>query len=111
MTYTTYYLKFSSQEEAETKLDEAGYKVVSTMPDGSELTTYQVTDQVGDIDIIGEIYNSDSVVEINEEGYPEVISPATKKDGWHINIILEGQLPAVLAEYAIVPRNPHRIFA
>jgi hypothetical protein len=111
MTYTTYYLKFSSQEEAEAKLDEAGYKVTSTTPDSNELTTYRVTDQVGDIDIVGEIYNNDGAFEINEEGYPEVLSPATKKEGWHVNIILEGSLPPSLEEYALLPRNPHRIFA
>lgn len=111
MTYTTYYLKFASQEEAETKLEEVGYKVTNTMPDGNEVTTYRVTDQVGDIDIIGDIYNNDAVIEINEEGYPEVISPATKKEGWHINMILAGSLPEALQEYSLTPQNPYRVFA
>jgi hypothetical protein len=107
MNYQTYFLRFSSQELADTILTEIGYKGTSTHND--ETTTfYTVTDQVGDIDIIGEIYNDDSVYD-NETG--EIITPPTKKDGYHINIILEGNLPEELQEFVVTPENPHRVFA
>ena len=111
MKYTTYFLKFSSQVEAETKLDEVGYKVISTLPNNEEVTYYRVTDQVGDIDMVGEIYNNDAVIEISEDGTVTIISPATKLDGWHVNIILEGELPEALQPYVITPQNPYRVFA
>jgi hypothetical protein len=97
--YTTYFLKFTSQEETEQKLTEVNYL---------HETYYKIEDQVGDIDIIGEIYNNDGVY---DEVTFEVISPPTKKDGWHINIICENELPEALQEYIVIPQNPHRVFA
>ena len=105
--YQTYYLRFNSQEEAETKLTEVGYKRTETF-EGTEQTFYTVTDQVGDIDIIGDIWNNDGVY--NEET-GEIITPPTKKDGHHINIILEGELPEKLQEFTVSPQNPYRVFA
>ena len=85
MTYTPYYLRFSSQEEAETKLTEVNYRheeeyhpeVVTLAPEPDEngedvymityleekqtRVWYSVTDQVGDVDIVGDIYNNDGV--------------------------------------------------
>ena len=131
MTYTPYYLRFSSQEEAETKLTEVNYRheeeyheqiITEGEPDeygnptfdityGEELLTrvwYSVTDQVGDIDIVGDIWNDDGTYD--EETF-EVITPPTKKDGYHINLILAGELPSALQEFVVSPQNPHRVFA
>ena len=131
MTYTPYYLRFSSQEEAETKLTEVEYRheeeyheqiITEGEPDeygnptfdityGEELLTrvwYSVTDQVGDIDIVGDIWNDDGTYD--EETF-EVITPPTKKDGYHINLILAGELPSALQEFVVSTQNPHRVFA
>jgi hypothetical protein len=131
MTYTPYYLRFSSQEEAETKLTEVNYRheeeyheqiITEGEPDeygnptfdityGEELLTrvwYSVTDQVGDIDIVGDIWNDDGTY---DEETMEVISPPTKKDGYHINLILAGAPPSALSEFMVSPQNPHRVFA
>lgn len=113
MTYTRYYLKFSSESEMASSFEDLGW--VRTSPgflDTEQSTYYSMRPELnGDIDIIGTIYNNDAVFDINEEGYPVVISEATSIDGWHVNLILEGKLPESLEEYALVPRNPHRIFA
>lgn len=111
MKYTTYFLKFASKEQGQSKLDEVGYKVISTLPNNEEVTQYRVTDQVGDIDIIGDLYNNDAIIETDEDGTSTIISPPTKLDGWHVNIILEDELPPALEEYVVTPKNPHRIFA
>jgi hypothetical protein len=103
MKYTTYYLRFSFQPEAEFKLLQVGYKYES-----KNRNYYKIQDQVGDIDIIGEIYNNDGVY---DEELFKVISPPTKKDGWHVNIICENELPEALQEYIVTPKNPHRVFA
>lgn len=132
MAYQTYYLCFNSKEEAETKLTEVNYRheeeyypetvVLAPEPDENgepvyitETATepetrvwYSVPDQVGDIDIVGEIYNDDGVYD--EETF-EVITPPTKMDGWHINIVLQGGLPETLQEFAVSPNNPYRVFA
>lgn len=110
MSYTTYYLRFASQEEADTKFTEVGYKHEDTFNEETR-TYYAVKDQVGDIDIVGEIYNNDGVYETDEDGFPVVVTEPTKKEGYHVNIILQGALPEALEEFVVVPTNPYRVFA
>ena len=112
MSYTTYYLRFSSERTAKSKLRQANYEQTETF-EGQTHKYYSVTDQVGDIDIVGEIWNNDGVYSDPdpETGEIEVITPPTKKDGYHINIILEGALPEVLQPYVVEPQNPDRVFA
>lgn len=107
MAYTTYYLRFASQEEADTQLTAVGYKHEDTFNEETR-TYYAVKEQVGDIDIVGEIYNNDAV--INPETL-EVVTPPTKKEGYHVNIILQGALPEALGSYCVEPANPYRVFA
>lgn len=107
MAYTTYYLRFASETEADAALFEAGYLHEDTFEEETR-TYYAVKDQIGDVDIVGEIWNSDGVF---DEETLEVITPPTKKDGWHVNVILEKELPEVLQEFAVAPRNPYRVFA
>ena len=111
-TYTTYYLRFASQAEAETKFTEVNYRHTETL-DGIEQTYYAVKDQVGDIDIIGDIWNDDGVYSDPdpETGEIEVITPPTKMEGYHVNIILEGALPEALQEFVVTPSSPYRVFA
>lgn len=108
MAYTTYFLKFSSKEEAEVKLDEVGWKF--TNPEDNQ-DYYRVVNCVGDIDIVGEIYNNDVVFGTNDEGIPVVVSEPTKKDGYHVNIILDRELPESLLQFKVDPTNPYRVFA
>jgi len=110
MSYTTYYLRFNSQEEADTKLTEVGYKHEDTFNEETR-TYYAVKEQVGDIDVVGDVYNNDGVYETGEDGMPIVVSEPTKKDGWHINVILQGALPEALEEFVVTPANPYRVFA
>lgn len=110
MSYTTYYLRFASQEEADIKFTEVGYKHEVTFNDETR-TYYAVKDQVGDIDIIGDIYNNDGVYEIDGDGFPVVVTEPTKKEGYHVNIVLQGALPEALEEFVVVPTNPYRVFA
>lgn len=102
--YTTYFLKFTSQEEAEQKLTEVGYS--STNSETNE-TYYHTSPHTGDIDIIGDIYRNDAVCD--EEG--NMITPATKLDGYHLNIVLNVELPQEFNEYLVYPQLPHRVFA
>ena len=110
--YTTYYLRFSSQKEAESKLRQADYfhrEIVEDLPQDY----YAVKDQIGDIDIIGDIWNDDGVYSEPdpETGEIEVITPPTKMEGYHVNIILEGALPEALQEFVVTPSSPYRVFA
>ena len=107
MSYTTYYLHFASQEEAETKLTEVNYRHEDTFNE-EPFTYYAVKDQVGDVDVVGEIWNDDGEYNL-ETG--EVITSPTKKEGWHVNVILQADLPEALQEFVVVPQNPHRVFA
>jgi len=140
MTYTPYYLKFSSQEECDEKLTEVNYRheeeyfplveTTETDEDGNEIVSishstesevrvyYSVVDDtgapIGAIDIVGDVYNRDEVWAEHpdpETGLAELISPATKKDGWHVNLLLRGELPEELQEFVVNPEVPFRIFA
>jgi hypothetical protein len=115
--YKTYYLRFASQEEWDTKAGEAGYKY-------QDSETQQISYSVdsGAIDVVGVLYNDDIV--INEE--EELVSPATPKEGWHVNIrvipnseIIDGEtqtirdisLPEILNNHIVEPQTPSRVFA
>jgi len=115
MTYTTYYLKFSSEEEMISVFEVLNW--IKTSPiniEGQEPPQfYSMRPELnGDIDVVGIIYNNDAEFEINEEGYPIVISEATSKEGWHVNIILDGTLPEELSEFVLdpAPSSPSRVF-
>ena len=109
--YTSYYLRFTSQEQADQKLIEVNY--LRTYEDNEEIRTYYTTGDIpGDIDIVGEIWNDDAIYEIGEETEEIIeISSPTKKDGWHINIILSSNLPEELQEFIVEPSTPSRRFA
>jgi hypothetical protein len=109
MTYTTYFLRFNSQEEAEAKLTEAGYSQTIEVPETKII--FGVPNQMGDIDVIGDIYNNDGVYDTDENGFPIQITPPTKMNGYHLNIILNVELPEVLQEFIVNPLNPYRVFA
>jgi hypothetical protein len=110
-TYTPYYLRFATQSEADSVLDQVGYRQPIQDTDPVQYY-YTVGDGVpGGVDVIGEIWNDDGVYDANETGEVIVISEPTKVDGWHINIILAGPLPALLEEYLVTPTTPNRRFA
>jgi len=109
MSYNTYYLKFATQEEAEQKLAEVNYTLTDEY---SGETVYRVTDSVGDIDIVGDIYEDVEDLEpyMGENGILRYNPPPIKIDGYHVNIIKEGDLPEALQEFVVEPKNPHRVF-
>ena len=115
--YNTYYLKFTSQEEWDTKAEEAGYRHQDPETGAISYTVYP-----GAIDVVGIILNDDAV--FHDEG--DVVTPATAKEGWHVNIrvipnaeIIDGEtqtirdtsLPEVLNNYIVEPQTPSRVFA
>jgi hypothetical protein len=103
MSYTTYFLRFTSK----TKMNNEFKKVDYYKTDENDNTYYSVYPATGDIDVVGEIYNNDAVYD--EEG--NVISEATKKDGYHVNVILKEPLPESLESFVVQPANPYRVFA
>ena len=115
--YNTYYLKFASQEEWDTKAAEAGYRY-----EDPETGAVYYSVSPGAIDVVGTIYNDDAV--FDAEG--EMTSAPTAKDGWHVNIRLKSKiafaeneddpdvdvtLPEVLNTYIVEPQTPGRVFA
>jgi hypothetical protein len=107
MEYTTYFLRFSSEKEANDTLREVGYRKYNRRTKQYDFSTLN---QPGDVDVIGEIYNDDEVFRLGKKGYHITITPATKKDGYHVNITLKGELPEALKEFCVIPQNPHRVF-
>ena len=134
--YTTYFLKFATQEEAEQKLTEVGYahtyettetqlvrtrdelgQYVGDDPETPEdeaweevtvtKTSFSPPPHTGDVDIIGDIYESYGTYD--EEG--NELTPAVKLPGYHINIILNTKLPEELNEFLVHPQHPYRVFA
>ena len=102
--YNTYYLKFASQEEWDTKAAEAGYRY-----EDPETGAVYYSVSPGAIDVVGTIYNDDAV--FDAEG--EMTSAPTAKDGWHVNVRVRGYdtFPEVLNTYIVEPQTPSRVFA
>ena len=119
--YNTYYLKFDSQEEWDTKAKESGYRY-----EDPETGSVYYSVSPGAIDVVGTIYNDDAV--FDEEG--EMTSAPTAKDGCHVNVRVRPQyetfedssdpmeysekdvsLPEVLNTYIVEPQTPSRVFA
>lgn len=107
MEYTTYFLRFESEKEANDMLREVGYRKYNRRTKHYDFSTLN---QPGDIDIIGDIYNNDAVFHTTKKGYQILATPATKKDGYHINIVLKGDLPEDLKPFIVNPTNPTRVF-
>ena len=124
MSYTTHFLKFSDAETFEAIASEVGYKITTEAQldeEGNELfpaITSYTTEPVsgpGAIDIIGTIFNDDAVYgEPDAEGYPTLVSSATPKDGYHVNICLraDASLPEQFDSYVLdpAPTTPARTF-
>jgi hypothetical protein len=112
-TYTPYYLRFATPSEADSILDQVGYRQPIQDTDPIEYY-YTVGDGVpGGVDVIGEIWNNDGEYSDPDPatGEIEVISEPTKLAGWHVNVILAGPLPSLLEEYLVTPTTPNRRFA
>jgi len=124
MSYTTHFLKFPDAETFDAIASETGYKIVTEAQLDEEgnvvfpATTSYVTESVsgpGAIDIIGTIFNDDAVYgEPDAEGYPTLVSSATPKEGYHVNICLraDSALPEQFGSYVLdpAPTTPARTF-
>ena len=108
MRYTTYFLKFADQAEEISVMESIGYRKTEEF-EGESFTHYHIHDAVGDIDIVGDIYNNDGVY---DEETGDTITPPTKKTGWHVNIIIKGELKTELITYIVdpTPVTPARVF-
>lgn len=103
--YTDYYLKFNSQEEAESIL----YRIEGAVEANSELNIeakegYKVPNY-RNIDIIGIIYEKQEIT--NPENPPEPIA----LPGFHVNIRLVADENAeILETYKVTPSTPMRVW-
>jgi hypothetical protein len=106
MTYTDYFLKFPSKQQA--------IQVFSTIPNHVDGNTGEPVTQTENfaIDQVGILYNDDAI--INENGF--IVTPPTKKDGYHYNYRIvygnkpESPLPSQLQPYLVHPEHPQRVF-
>ena len=73
------YLRFTDEAEQEAAFAAAGI----VAPEGESLPPDFHWPDLGDISVIGLIYNDDAV--IDSEG--NIVTPPTAKPGWHVNIL------------------------
>lgn len=99
---TTYFLRFTDEAAADTALEAAGF--LQRDPEGNTRLIRDTHEY--SLDPVGVIYNDDAVINF-ETG--EVLTPATPKDGWHVN--LKGTLPDGWDQYQVSPAQPYRVFA
>ena len=104
-----YYLKFASEEEAETVLTNLNILVKVVEEDSVE---YIPASSFVSIDFIGTIYKPTGVTLTSEDGmeYPEMKA----LDGYHVNLRLTElpeTLPDALAPYIVEPTSPSRVWA
>ena len=100
-----YYLKFESQEEAETVLTDL---VILTEVEQEDTSTVLVPTGLASVDIVGSIYKPTGAMLNNEDGneYPEFAAIA----GYHVNVRADEEILALDA-YKIEPSTPSRVWA
>lgn len=103
------YLKFESEEAAKSVLyTEVPTAWDNTDPENPVPTEFYSQPNYINIDTIGVIYNDDAVFGEDDE----VITEATAKDGWHVNVrLMDGEDGDALQGYAVEPTNPRRVWA
>jgi outer membrane protein assembly factor BamB len=114
-----YYLKFASEEEAKSVL----WTAVTTTefdPETEESVEVPALDEEGEpfftpnfqnISVIGIMYNDDAVFGEDDEGMPTVVTPATAKEGWHVNVLaLSGEDTTAIEEYSVEVATPSRVW-
>jgi len=115
-----YYLKFASEQEATSVLftqemtqefDEESTDSVEVPyldEDGNEV----FIPNFKNMSTIGTMYNDDAVMgEDDEDGMPTVVTPATAKEGWHVNVLaLDGEDVSNIEEYSINVETPSRVW-
>jgi len=110
-----YYLKFASEEEAKSVLytqemtQEFNEETMESVEvpvldeEGNEVFTPNFTN----ISVIGVMYNDDAV--LDEEG--EVVTPATAKEGWHVNVLaLDEEDVSNIEAYSVNVTTPSRVW-
>lgn len=117
----TYYLKFASEQEAKEALWTAETTTEYDM-DSPESEPVQVPalDEEGEplftpnftnISVIGTMYNDDAVFGEDDEGMPTTVSPATAKEGWHVNVLaLSGEDTTAIEDYSVEVTTPSRVW-
>ena len=125
-----YYLKFASEEEAKCVLFTAVTELEAQEDPEAEPVEVPVLDEEGNplftpnfqnISTIGIMYNDDAVMGEDEEGMPVVVTPATAKEGWHVNVLAldseivmdeetgEQSVPSIEA-YSVPVASPSRVW-
>ena len=98
------FLKFADEEQATSVLYTQHPEL--TTEDGTAVTEAYTTANFANIDTVGVI--TKPTAEVDAEGNP-VMQPL---EGWHVNVRLAaGEDAASLESYAVVPKNPMRVWA
>lgn len=95
MSWAPHYLKFPDEATARATLRAA------------QLYKGQDDDRNPNLDVIGESWRNDAVL----DAQGKVITPATKRDGYFVNLIWDGPIPPMLRAFEIFPVTPFRVFA
>ena len=100
---TDFYLKFASEEEANSVLYTVTPAVLSE--DGEVVTEEQVKPNYMNIDVLGVLYEKQEIVD--PENPPEPIP----LEGWHVNVrVVDGEDATPLQPFSVVPTLPRRIW-
>ena len=99
---TDFYLKFASEEEANTVLHTVTPAVLDK--EGEVLVEETTKPNFKNIDTLGVLYEPSG--SIDEDGYPILVP----RDGWHVNVRVIDEDTSGIQQYAVVPRMPRRIW-
>lgn len=114
-----YYLKFASEEEAKSVLFTAVTELEAQEDPEAEPVEVPVLDEEGNplftpnftnISTIGIMYNDDAVMGEDEEGMPVVVTPATAKEGWHVNVLALDEDVTAIEPFSVEVATPSRVW-
>ena len=106
------FLKFNSEQEWNDVAKALGVCTVVVLTDDDGVETGEVEEQwlyyTHDwaVDVIGIIYDPGTYDDDGNE-----LTPPVAHDGWHVNTKWKHSLPTTLANHAVSPATPRRVFA
>lgn len=107
--YQDFYLKFTDEAQAVSVLYHTEGAVSADPENNIESVEGTQVQNFRNIDVLGVIYNNDAV----NDAEGNLVTPATLKDGWHVNVrVMEGEDSAALEPFQVnpAPTTPARVW-
>ena len=100
-----FFLKFESKEQADSIL----YEITPEVIEDDIITPEIRTPKFQNIDVIGDIWRPTGEMKVDENGMEIPVMELIP--GFHVNLRVIGEDTSAVESFAVVPKNPMRVWA